>query len=165
MFKARVGEKSFDIDAVDGNSFTVNDSPGTWDLQKVRENHYHILFNNKSYNAELVAVDYDAKTVQIKINGHPYQIKLQDRFDLLLEKMGINGSSGNQINSIKAPMPGLIVDIKVQQGDQIKVGDSLIVLEAMKMENIIKSPREGLIKSISIKKGQSVEKNQVLLEF
>ena len=165
MFKALVSEKTFDIEVGDGNTFTVNESSVSWDLQKVRENHYHILYNNKSYDAEIVALDYDAKTVQIKINGHPYQVKLQDRFDLLLEKMGINGSSGNQINSIKAPMPGLIVDVKVQTGDQIKTGDSLIVLEAMKMENIIKSPREGVIKSIAIEKGQSVEKNQVLLEF
>jgi biotin carboxyl carrier protein len=164
MFKAQVEEKSFNV-TVDGNSFIVDDSLLNWDLQKISENHYHILFNNKSYSAEIVNLNHETKTVQVKINGHPYQIKLQDRFDLLLEKMGINGNSKNQINSLKAPMPGLILDVKVQQGDQIKVGDSLIVLEAMKMENIIKSPREGVIKSISIKKGQSVEKNQILLEF
>ena len=85
--------------------------------------------------------------------------------DELLEKLGMNKTSSSAIQDIKAPMPGLMIDIKVQEGHEVKIGDPLIILEAMKMENVIKSPREGTIKSIMVKKGQSVEKNQILIKF
>jgi biotin carboxyl carrier protein len=62
-------------------------------------------------------------------------------------------------------MPGLVVNILVAEGDTIAKGDALLVLEAMKMENIIKSPGEGVVKKININKGQAVEKNQVLIEI
>jgi biotin carboxyl carrier protein len=62
-------------------------------------------------------------------------------------------------------MPGLIIELKVKNGDVVKPGDTLLILEAMKMENIIKSPGEGVVKTVKIKKGESVEKNQVLIEF
>jgi biotin carboxyl carrier protein len=62
-------------------------------------------------------------------------------------------------------MPGLIIDLKVNQGDIVKAGDTLLILEAMKMENIIKSTGEGTVKNVKVKKGDSVEKNQVLIEF
>ncbi|HSH65835.1 MAG TPA: acetyl-CoA carboxylase biotin carboxyl carrier protein subunit, partial [Bacteroidia bacterium] len=71
----------------------------------------------------------------------------------------------NKINEIKAPMPGLVLDIRVNEGDSIQKGDAVIVLEAMKMENIIKSPVDGTIKKINVKKGLAVEKNQVLVQF
>ena len=79
--------------------------------------------------------------------------------------MGMNNTSAGKINSLKAPMPGLIIDLKVKAGDTVKQNDPLLILEAMKMENIIKSPGEGVVKLVKIKKGDSVEKNQVLIEF
>jgi biotin carboxyl carrier protein len=94
-----------------------------------------------------------------------YEVKLKDKFDLLLEKMGFNNSAILEVKDIKAPMPGLIIDIKVEEGIVVKKGDPLIILEAMKMENIIKSPGEGVVKKIQVKKGDSVEKNQILIQF
>ncbi len=73
--------------------------------------------------------------------------------------------NANKINEIKAPMPGLVLDIRVAEGDAVKKGDTILVLEAMKMENSIKSPTDGLVKKISVKKGLAVEKNQVLINF
>ena len=62
-------------------------------------------------------------------------------------------------------MPGLIIDLKVKTGDTVKAGDSLLILEAMKMENMLKSPGDGVVKNVKVKKGDAVEKNQVLIEF
>jgi biotin carboxyl carrier protein len=62
-------------------------------------------------------------------------------------------------------MPGLIIDLKIKTGDIVKPGDPLLILEAMKMENILKSPGEGTIKNVKVKKGDNVEKGQVLIEF
>jgi biotin carboxyl carrier protein len=92
-------------------------------------------------------------------------VQLKDRFDQLLEQMGMSGAASAKINDIKAPMPGLIVGVSVQPGDVVKKGDAVLILEAMKMENLIKSPGEGTIRAIRVAKGDRVEKNQVLIEF
>lgn len=143
----------------------INDIAFPWDITKIRENHYHVIKDNKSFEVELVTADYIKKTFLIKVNGILNTIDVQDKFDLLLEKMGINNSTEIIINNVKAPMPGLIIEIKVQQGEEVKIGDTLLILEAMKMENVIKSPGNGTIKLLKVKKGDSVEKNQVLIEF
>ncbi|MDH4057476.1 MAG: acetyl-CoA carboxylase biotin carboxyl carrier protein subunit, partial [Cyclobacteriaceae bacterium] len=123
------------------------------------------LHNNKSYRAEIVKTDSTTKTFTWKINGRLYSVQLKDKFDILLDKLGMSTVAGSKINSIKAPMPGLIIDLKIKEGDSVKQGDPLLILEAMKMENIIKSPGDAVVKSVKIKKGDSVEKNQVLIQF
>ncbi len=164
MYKATVNKKIFEIDKHD-QSITVNGSSFQWDINKVSEGYFHILFENRSYRAEIVHTDVASKTITFKINGRKYSVELKDKFDLLLEKMGMNQKSTHKVNSIKAPMPGLIIDLKINAGDVVKEGDALLILEAMKMENILKSPGEGVIKNVKVKKGENVEKGQVLIEF
>lgn len=79
--------------------------------------------------------------------------------------MGFEIGATKKINEIKAPMPGLILSVDVKIGQEVKEDDSLLVLEAMKMENVLTSPRDGIIKYISITKGETVNKNQLLIEF
>ena len=164
MFQAKINGKEFQIDSMD-EGFLINGEKLNWDLMKISEGYFHILHQNKSYRAEVVKTDLATKTLTLKINGHTYVVEHKDKFDLLLEKMGMNAAAGARINNIKAPMPGLIIDLKVKPGDAVKQGDQLLILEAMKMENIIKSPGEGTVKNVKVKKGESVEKGQVLLEF
>jgi biotin carboxyl carrier protein len=147
------------------NGPVLNAQPFAWDMVRINANTFHVLHNDRSFTAELVEMDTDTKTVKLSINGHPYSVQLKDRFDLLLEQMGMSGASSAKINDIKAPMPGLIVGINVQPGDVVKKGDAVLILEAMKMENLIKAPGEGTIRSIRVNKGDRVEKNQVLIEF
>ncbi len=85
--------------------------------------------------------------------------------DFLLQSMGLDTLNSKKINEIKAPMPGLVLDIKVSEGSVVKKGDVLLVLEAMKMENNLKSPADGIVKKIVAKKGTAVEKNQLLISF
>jgi biotin carboxyl carrier protein len=164
MQKAIVNGKEFEVTSTD-KGFSVNGNPITWDVAKISDQYFHVIYHNKSYKAELVKHDSVTKTVMLKINGHKYTVTLKDQFDLLLEKMGMSVSSSNKINFIKAPMPGLIIDLKVKAGDVVKAGDQLLILEAMKMENIIKAQGEGSVKSVKVIKGDSVEKGQVLIEF
>lgn len=164
MYKATINGKDFEIVPGD-DGFIVNGQPLNWDKVKISDGYFHILIQNKSYRAEVVKADASAKTVTVKVNGHTYIVGLKDKFDLLLEKMGMNAAAGSKINTIKAPMPGLIIDLKVKAGDTVKAGDQLLILEAMKMENLIKSPGEGTVKNVKVKKGDSVEKGQVLLDF
>lgn len=164
MLKATVNKKEFSIESAE-ETLSINGSPFSWDIVKIKEGHYHILYQNKSYQAELVKVDALTKSVTLKLNNHRYTVEVKDKFDLLLEKMGINSVNAGKVNNIKAPMPGLIINLKVAEGDTVKAGDQLLILEAMKMENILKSPGDGVVKKIKVKKGDSVEKNQILIEF
>jgi biotin carboxyl carrier protein len=164
MLKAKINNHSFDVVFSNGQP-TVNGAALPWDITHISDNTFHILLNNKSCSAELVQLDKAAKTVKLKINGSIYTVELKDRYDLLLEKMGISASSSTKLNSIKAPMPGLIVKVNVAEGDVVKTGDPLLVLEAMKMENVIKAPGEATVSQLKIKKGDSVEKGQVLIAF
>jgi biotin carboxyl carrier protein len=164
MFKASVNSKVFEI-VPDENGFVVNGKPVAWNLVKISDGYFHIIHEQSSFTAEIVKAEPSTKSFQIKIKGRIYSVELKDKFDLLLEQMGMNNNAAGKVNNIKAPMPGLIIDLKVKAGDAVKPGDQLLILEAMKMENIIKSPGEGTVKSVKIKKGDSVEKNQVLIEF
>lgn len=164
MYKVLVNGKSFEI-VPDKENWLVNGSPLSWDVTALDNGHYHVIYKDKGYPAEIVKIDKEAKTVELKVNGINYSIQLRDKFDILLEKMGMNATAAGKVNVIKAPMPGLIIDLRVKKGDVVKQGDPLLVLEAMKMENIIKAPGEGTVKNVKVKKGDTVEKGQLLIEF
>ncbi len=164
MLKALVNQQTFDIIS-DKSGTSINGTPLEWDILEVRNNIFHILFQNRSYNAEVLEADYQTKSFLLKINRNQYLVNVKDRFDILLEQLGMANAGSAKVNDLKAPMPGLIVSIQVQVGDSIKKGDSLLILEAMKMENVLKATGEGKIKSIKVNPRQNVEKNQVLIEF
>ena len=164
MISASVNHKAFQIDST-AEGFVVNDKPVAWNIANLGNGHFSIIHNHKSYRAEVVKSDAGTKTFTLKINSKLYVVELKDKFDLLLEKMGMKSGAAGKVNTLKAPMPGLIIDLKVKAGDTVKAGEPLLVLEAMKMENIIKSPGDGEVKAVNIKKGDRVEKNQVLISF
>ena len=164
MFSASLNDKTFSV-IQKGATVSVDGKAIDWELTRTGERHYHVLWNNKGFTIEVVSVAGGSKAITLKINGKRCDVTLRDKMDLLLLQMGLNSNAAGKVNSIKAPMPGLILEIGVQQGDIVSPGDTLIVLEAMKMENVIKSPGEGTVKSVRVTKGQSVEKGQVLIEF
>jgi biotin carboxyl carrier protein len=164
MYQATINNHLYEVHSTEAG-FQVDGELLKWDIAPISDGHYHVLLRNKSYRAEIVRVDTIAKSVVIKINGDVFTVNLKSKFDLLLEKMGINNTSANKLNFIKAPMPGLIIDLKIKPGDEVKKGDVLLILEAMKMENILKSPGDGIVKTVKVKKGDSVEKSQLLVEF
>src|SRR5690349_19567580 len=164
MYIAHVEDHKFEID-VNGHDFLVDGKPVAIDVSQIGDGYFHVLVANQSYRVEVVEADAHAKRVTLKVNGRHYPVVLKDRFDLLLERMGMNANSGSKVNHVRAPMPGLIIDLKVKTGDQVKAGDTLLILEAMKMENIIKAPGDATVKSVKVSMGEGVEKNQVLIEF
>jgi biotin carboxyl carrier protein len=144
---------------------SVNGSNFEWNLSKISKNKFHVLKDNKSFNAEIISFNKEEKVVEVKINNQIYTASVKDKMDQLLEKMGITNLKSSIITDIKAPMPGLIHDIFVKVGQEVKKGDQIMVLEAMKMENVLKSPGDGIIQSIEVAIGASVEKNQILIKF
>ncbi|WP_074409233.1 MULTISPECIES: acetyl-CoA carboxylase biotin carboxyl carrier protein subunit [Aquimarina] len=126
---------------------------------------HHILKNNKSFHTEIVQSDFNTKKYTVKVNNNSYQVDITNELDAQIAAMGFSIGSSKQVNAIKAPMPGLLLDIQVEIGQEVKEDDPLLILEAMKMENIILSPRDGVIKSISASTGDAVDKGQLLIEF
>jgi biotin carboxyl carrier protein len=167
MIKANIDNQNFDIVFDDKNmqSGSINNELFTLDNSKLSATTWHILKDGKSYNVEILKVDKIAKLVDLKINGKRSTVKLSDQFDSLLKSLGMDNLAAKKVLELKAPMPGLVLSIPVNEGDIISKGDALVVLEAMKMENIIKSPTDGTIKKIHATKGTAVEKNQLLISF
>lgn len=167
MLKVKVnGKKEYAVEiTAEGLSGSINGKDFAWDIVKVKDGSYHAIMNNCSYQLEVVSADSSAKTLKIKVNGNKYSLELKDKYDELLQKLGIDTSAGLKIKELKSPMPGLILDVRVAEGAEVKKGDTLLVLEAMKMENILRSPGDAMVKKIIVKKGMAVEKNQVLIQF
>jgi biotin carboxyl carrier protein len=135
------------------------------DIQQLNASTYHIINDLQSYNAEVISFDPGTKTAEIKVNGNVYLIAAKDQYDILLDQLGLNSLNSAKIKELKAPMPGLVLKLFVSEGSEVKKGDNLFILEAMKMENIIKSPADLIVKTVKIKPGDKVEKGQVLLQF
>ena len=165
MYKLKINDKTEYKVENNRDKLLINDKEISADIQQLNESVYHVINDMGSYNAEVVSFDKEAKTAQIKVNGNLYTIIAQDQFDILLDQLGMSAINANKVSDIKAPMPGLVLKLLVSEGMQVKKGDNLFVLEAMKMENIIKSPADVTVKSVKIKPGDKVEKGQVLLLF
>ena len=135
------------------------------DIVKIGSSNFHLLHHNKAYKVSLLETNYLNKTLKITVNGNTYDLKIEDEYDRQVKKMGLLAVTSQKVNSIRAPMPGLIIDVMVEEGQEISEGTPLLVLSAMKMENIIVAQGDGTIKSIAIKKEDTVEKGQLIIEM
>ena len=141
------------------------DQAQSLDLIETKENTFHLLQDNRSFAINLLHKNSADKTMTIEVNGNKYEIKIEDEYDQLVKKMGLSVGGAQVMKNVKAPMPGLILDILAKPGQAVEKGDQLLILEAMKMENVLKAEGEGVIKSIEVQKGNAVEKGQILIEM
>ncbi|RTY68175.1 acetyl-CoA carboxylase biotin carboxyl carrier protein subunit [Flavobacterium sp. LS1P28] len=135
------------------------------DAVRVETNKFHVLHSNTPYQAEIITSDFLQKSYTVKVNNNTYIVAISNPLDVLIKEMGFEVGLTKQVNFIKAPMPGLILEISVVVGQTVKENDNLIILGAMKMENSFLSPRDGVIKTISVMMGDAVDKGQLLIEF
>ncbi len=147
------------------NSGVIDGAYFDWDVIKTKGKNYSIIKENKSYNVEVLSVKPEEKYFLIKVDGIKYNLNAKDKYDELLHSLGMDNLATKKVTDLKAPMPGLVLEISVEIGQEVEKGDTLLILEAMKMENVIKSPTDGVIKSISVNKSETVEKNQIILNF
>ncbi|MCB9032644.1 MAG: biotin/lipoyl-binding protein [Chitinophagales bacterium] len=161
QFKEQAAKKVL----LEDDKIIIDDTPLAIDMVQLHEKKYHALLNNQSYNIKVVAIDTQQKTISLKVNETVYELTVKNELDALLDKMGMSVHDSDKLDDIKAPMPGLVLDIFVEVGQEIQKGDKILVLEAMKMENILKADGSGIVKSILVKQKQAVEKNQLLIEI
>lgn len=166
MYKITINDsKIIPVEADKENIFIVDGIKMIPDIIEVRNGLFSIIIDNRSYNAEVISLNREEKLFHIKVNDNVYKVVVNDQYDLLLKELGLDKLIAKKASDLKAPMPGLVVEVAVAEGQEIKKGDKLVVLEAMKMENILKAPADGVVKKINIKKGNTVEKNEVLILF
>ena len=163
MYKVSVNEKpEIEIKQVDGNYFIEGNASG-FDVVKNNDGTFHALYKGKSYHIDVL--EQKAHSLLVKVNNKKSEVRIKNDLEDLLSKMGMDRLATQAMNEIKAPMPGLILKVLVGAGDNVAKGDNLLVVEAMKMENIIKAPGDGVVSAILTQAGDKVEKNQVLIKF
>lgn len=163
MYKVSVNEHpEIEITSKDGNYY-LNNKAVDFDIVPNSDGTYHVLYQGKSHTIHVL--EKKANSFILDINKHKAEAKIKNDLEDLLSKMGMDKVFGASMNELKAPMPGMVLKIIVNAGDEVKKGDSLLVLEAMKMENNIKALGDGIVSEIPIKAGDKVEKNQVLIKF
>ncbi len=164
MYQLKINGVDYQLEKDKGH-LLINGKQVNTDIQQLQPSIFHILNDLKSYNVEVVSFNSETKIAEIKVNGTIYIVEAKDQFDILLDQLGLGALNTARVSEIKAPMPGLVLKLYVTEGAEVKKGDNLFILEAMKMENIIKSPADVTVKIVKIKPGDKVEKGQVMVIF
>ncbi len=155
-----INDVRFEIDIEKDGTLRVNGEPREVDFMSLGPSLYSILMEHHSY--ELVIEEREGK-YEVLMQGKLYSGEvLDERAQLLASRRGGLGTESGEL-SIKAPMPGLIAAIPVTEGQEVKKGQTIIILESMKMQNELKTPRDGIVQRISVQPGQSVEQNKLLV--
>ncbi|MBN2669917.1 MAG: acetyl-CoA carboxylase biotin carboxyl carrier protein subunit [Bacteroidales bacterium] len=166
MYNIELNKTKFDVklDSFDKKKGTINGKEFKIDYSQ-NDNEYHLIYNHQSYILEVDTFDQEQNLIILKINNEKIECQVSDDIDILLKQLGMDKLSSKKVNDIKAPMPGMVLDVLVDVGQTVKKGDTLVVLEAMKMENNIKSPIDGKVVQIACKASKAVEKNDLLVVF
>lgn len=148
-----------------GKDILINGTAAGLDLVQLIRDRFHILDEGRSYRIEVLRADFGTKQFEVRVNDRVYALQLEDELDALLDQMGMSGSASQKMDDVRAPMPGLVLQVFVAEGQTVHKGDNLLVLEAMKMENIIKAAGTGTVRAVKVQHKQAVEKNQLLIEM
>lgn len=167
MYTVNTKEKKFEIEFAPHSSTSgeMNGQRFELDLIQTGPNSLHLIKDHQSLIIDILETNYQTNEFTFKIKGCKYTVSVKDSISTLLEKLGMSQAPTQKMNQLKAPMPGLVVDVLVQVQQTVQPGDKLLLLEAMKMENNLLATASGTVKAIHCVKGQAVEKNQVLIEF
>ena len=159
-YVAVIGSERYEIEIDNDGQILVNGERRDVDFLNLGGSLYSIITENKSLEA---VIDDDESKIAVMMNGQLFETQvLDERAMLLVQRRGGLSSGSGEVN---APMPGLIVLVAVAVGDAVKQGDTLIILESMKMQNELRSPIAGAVKSIHAAAGQAVDKGDLLVEI
>jgi biotin carboxyl carrier protein len=172
---ASVGNHSFEINVVSEGSLEIDGQELGFDFKPLDNRSFSLILKGVSHVVQDVSNETDThfrhddlhgplgRNIVVAIKGKAYAVTIDDDRSLLFKKLVANVPQASTDDVVRAPMPGLISRISVQVGEEVSKGQSLVVLEAMKMENEIRASGFGRIKKICITKGKPVEKGEVLV--
>jgi biotin carboxyl carrier protein len=135
------------------------------DIIDLNEKQAHLILGQRGFQVELVELDRTNKRATMIYNGEIYFVEIQEEVEQLVESLGLNVIKNKAVGEVAAPMPGKVLDIMVKKGQTVEEGTPLIILEAMKMENIIKAEGTGMVTEVYTEKGATVDKGVKLLKI
>jgi acetyl/propionyl-CoA carboxylase alpha subunit len=162
--RINIQEESIQADFQNG-SWIINGKTVTPDLVKLNDFSWNMILEGKTYSFVLLDKDPATQSWILEVNGKRVKASVTTAMDKLLKEMGIDTQAAKKVKDLKAPMPGLIREVKVKEGDVLQAGDPVLILEAMKMENVLKAPAPAVVKSLKVQAGDKVEKNAILILF
>lgn len=126
---------------------------------------FTISYKGEKYHGEILEEKLEDRKLRVKINHREFLIEKEGPLDALIAELGLDKVKVRKLKQLQSPMPGRIVSVAVQVGDSIEVGQELLTLEAMKMENVLKSEGVGVVSEIKIAANDVVDKGAVLISF
>ncbi len=162
------------ITKIDGKEYEIQSEKSNWIHKEEKYSIQSLGSKNiieltdaqgNKHQAVIQEIDADKKKVKLLFNQKELVIEILEPIDQKMLSLGIDTKKLQKAKNIKAPMPGLILKTLVKEGQIVKSGEPLFILEAMKMENIFKAPDDVEVKNILIKEGDTVDKNQELIVF
>lgn len=148
-----------------GESALVDGDPVSWDLVVAPDGSWSMIHEKRHYQVQVISYNPDSKKMTLGFKGQVINLSFKDASDILLENLGMTSVTASKVKQILSPMPGLITEVRVKEGQTVSAGDPLLVLEAMKMENVVKATSAGMVSAIRVQKGDRIEKGSVLIEF
>ena len=161
-FRSRIEEHEYTVTQED-DGLHLNGSLRHADLRPISGNSYLLDLDGHTHRVTLEG--RDGNRLSLRVDGTRLVVEVSDAQQLLLESFGMAGAAGAAQREVKAPMPGLVLAVRVAPGDVVEAGQGLLVLEAMKMENEIRAAQSGTIARVHVAPGAAVTKNALLLEF
>ena len=163
-FVISVNSSKFDIKIIDENELNFNSEKIDYELIQAGSNAYLLKLNNKIF--QLTTEQVDSNTFNVLVDGDNFDVTVRTALQEKAYKLLENASTQlSHHTDVKAPMPGLILKIRKNAGEKVEQGESVIILEAMKMENDLKAPSSGIINKIFVSEGSAVEKGAALFSI
>jgi biotin carboxyl carrier protein len=148
---------------LDGQPFETN-TDGV-NLKWEDQQFFTITYKGKKFRGEVMANRMEEGILQLKLNHRIFEVQKSGPLDALIAQLGLDKPKVRKLKQLKAPMPGRVVSIAVSVGQEVQVGDALLTLEAMKMENVLKAEGIGIVKRIAIDSNTVIDKGGLLIEF
>jgi pyruvate carboxylase subunit B len=161
VYRALVDDRAFDI-AIQDDQLVVDGEPRDYTFEVLREGYVSMIVDGQSLPVSVEPTGTD--TLRVTIDGRRTEVQVKDERDLLVEEFGL-GDDEAAGGEVHAPMPGLVLDVLVEEGDEVGTDEGLLVLEAMKMENELKAPSGGIVTAIHATSGDAVDKEALLIEI
>lgn len=134
------------------------------DIARIGPGQFSVVIGGVSHRVLVIKEDRENRTLRLRVGARTCTVRLEEEQDRLMQALGLD-KAVRKAGDLKAPMPGLVINVLVKPGDAVKKNDPVLVLEAMKMENVIKAPGDGVVKAVPAEQGRPVEKGQLLVQF
>ena len=161
VYRALVDDRAFDI-AIQDDQLVVDGEAKDYTFEVLRDGYVSMIVDGQSLPVSVEPTGPD--TLRVTIDGRRTEVQVKDERDLLVEEFGL-GDDEAAGGEVRAPMPGLVLDVLVEEGDEVTADQGLLVLEAMKMENELKAPSGGIVRAIHAASGDAVDKEALLIEI